>query len=256
MNNRSSTQARGSALDRKVRREVMKYLQPEKLAARLRKIEEKKPTKRIYAMGCGRSGTWLLTGILSTFKDVSLLAKEVHYAHFGVFTTAKSALVMKRSANAYETIEEIPEQITIVSIVRHPFDVLTSHNPSSGRRYHISPGRWLGEMLALEYLLDSKRDLTKILRYEDMVADPDAAQSDLGQFLDLTAERPAHEFTQSFKPPKNAVAGMHGIRKIDTSSVGRWKNDPANLEYLKGIRPRLGRTLDWVAQTFDYDIAL
>jgi hypothetical protein len=49
---------------------------------------------------------------------------------------------------------------------------------------------------------------------------------------------------------------MHGIRKIDVNSVNRHRDDPAKLDYLRRIRPRLGRLLQWVSESYNYDITL
>ena len=46
---------------------------------------------------------------------------------------------------------------------------------------------------------------------------------------------------------------MHGLRKIDARSVGKYKQDPEKVTYLQKIRPLLGETLDWVAATFGYE---
>ena len=99
------------------------------LDARLTQIDADRPIKRIYIMGCGRSGTWLLTAVMSTFKGVCVLSKEVPIDFFGRLTTTGAALILKRNSDAYQHIEQIPQRIGIIYIVRHPFDVLTSNNP-------------------------------------------------------------------------------------------------------------------------------
>lgn len=212
--------------------------------------------QRIFLMGCGRSGTWLLTGIMSTFQEVAIIPAEVPVELFGILTSAKKTQVMKRSLHSFETVEKIPNRISILYIVRHPFDVLTSYNKTTGRKYHISPARWLGEMLALQFLVDTQRSETKIVRYEDLVEHPDRVQTELGEFFGLAKNVDADEYLSTFRPPPEAAAAMHGLRPIDHRSVGRWKCDEENIRYLRSIRPRLGATLNWVGATFNYDIAL
>src|SRR5688572_10546282 len=80
-----------------------------------RRLEARaKDVKLIYIMGCGRSGTWLLTGIMSTFENVSVLYQEVPVEYFGLIRCDRSVLVLKRDAQAYETIESIPLQVSII----------------------------------------------------------------------------------------------------------------------------------------------
>lgn len=111
------------------------------LKSRLAEIDEVHDFRRIYVMGCGRSGTWLLTGLFSTYADLEIVPEELGVEHFGLLTTKKKALVVKRNFVAHLRIEKMPKCIEIVYIIRHPFDVLTSHNPTSGKTYHIEPHR-------------------------------------------------------------------------------------------------------------------
>jgi SAM-dependent methyltransferase len=230
--------------------------QPGNLEPRLRNLDRDRPINRIFVMGCGRSGTWLLTAMMSTFRDVAVVSDELAVEYFGILSTDMPALVLKRKFDSYLRVEQIPDCIRITYIVRHPYDVLTSHNPASGRRYHIEPHRWLGEMLSLQYLVDTQRANTKIIRYEDLVTDPEAAQASLGSFFSLKIGSSVDDIAQTFRAPALAAAAMHGIRPIDRQSVNRHKDDPGQIDYIRTIRPRLGRTLDWVAQTFDYDLFL
>lgn len=226
------------------------------LEARLAEMDAVCTKKRIFIMGCGRSGTWLLTGIMSTFRDVAIIPAEVPVELFGLVNSTKAIQVMKRSMHSFETVEKIPHRISILYVVRHPFDVLTSFNKTTGRKYHISPARWLGEMLALQYLVDTYRLGTKIIRYEDLVENPNFVQAGVGDFFGLEKVVDADQYLSTFRPSPEATAAMHGLRPIDRRSVGRWKHDNENIRYLQNIRPRLGALLNWVGTSFDYDITL
>jgi hypothetical protein len=227
------------------------------LSARLTEMDNNKvPLKRIFVMGCGRSGTWLLTGIMSTFENVSVLADEVEVENFGLISTTLPTLVLKRHYQSFAFIESIPAQIGIAYIVRHPFDVLTSHHPDYSLRFHIAPHRWLGEMLALQYLVETKRRDTMIIRYEDLVCNPNAVQKGLAETFRLKPTVTGEDFMTTFKPTEKALVAMHGLRKIDQKSIGRYKNEPEGIKRLKEIRPRLGRVLDWVSEEFSYDVTL
>jgi hypothetical protein len=237
--------------------ETLKALRkPGALAAHLEASNKMRFLKRIYVMGCGRSGTWLLTGIMATFKDVSVLYKEVPVEYFGLMSTERSAMVLKRSGIAYATIEAIPPQITILFIVRHPFDVLTSRHPTSIRHYHIPPGRWLGETMALRWLIESKRPSSKVIQYEDLVSDPNRIQVEIGSLLQMQIETPANEYHKLFKPSEQVIQTMHGLRAPDVSSINRWKSDPEAIAYLKSIRLRLSDCLPWTGKAFGYDVSM
>ncbi len=231
---------------------------PGALAQSLSIADASFPCKRIYVMGCGRSGTWLLTSMFSSFSNVALVSKELPVEYFGVLKAHAdaAALVIKRNNRSYERVEDIPAQIGIIWIVRHPFDVLTSHNPMSGRNYHIEPWRFLGEMLALQYLIGSKRPGLQVVKYEDLVRDPASVQQKIATHFGLSVEFPPNEIASRFRPPAEAERAMHGVRDIDLASVSRYKHDPKHIEHLRRIFPRIRPVLDWLEQEFGYDLIL
>jgi hypothetical protein len=237
-------------------RELLRLKEQRALEAQLNAIDSIKSFRRIYVMGCGRSGTWLLTNLMSTFKDTEVVPRELGFEYFGLLVTNCSVLVLKRDHTAYQRVEEIPENIKIAYIIRHPFDVLTSHLPISQRPYHILPHRWLGEMLALQYLLDTERKHTKVIRYEDLVGKPLESQATLGSFFDLRVGISIDDFYTVSNNPTEAPAATRGARKIDMHSINKHKRDPQKLKYLNKIRPRLGRMLEWVGQVYKYDVSL
>ena len=207
-------------------------------------------------MGCGRSGTWLLTAVMSTFKDVCVLSKEVPVEFFGQMTTTGTTLVLKRNSAAYRDIAQIPERIGIAYIIRHPYDVLTSANRQTNRLYHVDPERWIGEMCALRDVLQSKRGNMKIVRYEDLATKASEVQELLSVYFDLQITAHADDLPSVFRASKAASTAMHGLRKIDARSIGKYKTDPQKLDYLRSIKPRLVGVLDWVAAEFSYDVGL
>jgi hypothetical protein len=205
-------------------------------------------------MGCGRSGTWVLTHVMGTLAGADVVRQELDVAHFGLIVTRETALVIKRNAAAYKTIRTVPETIEIACIVRHPFDVLTSHLPGTGRLYHISPDRWLGEMDALRHLTDSRGMNAKIIRYEDLATDPVAGQSELAGFFRLGIGLPITELRTVSNNPSEGPS--HRDRRLDPHSIHKHRRDAAKLKYLAEIRPALGETLDWVGATFGYDLSI
>jgi hypothetical protein len=214
------------------------------------------PTKRIFVMGCARSGTWLLTALLSTFRDVENFPDETGVETFGTHAASRPVLVLKRGHRSYETIENIPHDIHIGWIVRHPFDVLTSYNPTTGLKYHVPPHRWLGEMLALQYLVETKRPNAIVIRYEDLVTRPDAVQREVAEAFGLEVEAGTDAIVNRFRPSEAADRAMHGLRPIDAASIDKFRRDPEKLAYLASIRPRLGGLLGWVAERYGYDVTL
>ena len=235
-------------------RELVRLKKPGALERRLAEFDSSKSVRRVYVMGSGRSGTWLLTYVMTTFSDVEVVPKELPVEYFGLLITDSPVLVLKRDRNAYQWTQQIPANIEILYIVRHPYDVLTSHLPPLPRPYFIIPERWVGELTALRYLVESKRKKVAIVRYEDLVTDPVEWQAKLGDFFQLKIRVPIDTIHTTSKNPSESP--LHRWRKIDTSSIGKHKHDPAKVAYLAQIKPQLGEVLDWVGKTYDYDLTL
>jgi hypothetical protein len=230
--------------------------QPGNLDSRLDELDKKRPLRRVFVMGCGRSGTWLLAAVMTTFHDTTVAYSELSVEHFGLLSPDSSTLVLKRAWHSHMRVEDVPQRIGIAYIVRHPYDVLTSHNPATGRAYHVMPQTWLMEMNSLQYMVHARRANTKIIRYEDLVSEPDDIQASLGSFFHLKISSSVNDIPKTFNVPAPTAAAMHGVRPIDRRSVNRHKSNPAHIDYLRAIRPGLGETLEWVSHTFDYDLSL
>src|SRR5262249_33886589 len=87
--------------------------QPGALQQRLAEIDNRKPRRRIYVMGCGRSGTWLLTHVMTTFFGVEVVPRELPVEYFGLLMSDSSVLVLKRDSYAYQSVQKIPATIEI-----------------------------------------------------------------------------------------------------------------------------------------------
>ena len=235
-------------------KELLRLREPGALQRRLAEIDKGKSFRRIYVMGSGRSGTWLLTHVMGTFSDVEVVRKELPVEYFGLLITELPVLVLKRDRDAYQWTQQIPANIEIVYIVRHPYDVLTSHLPPFPRPYFITPERWVGQLTALRSLVESQRNNVQIIRYEDLVSYPVEWQGKLADSFRLKIQTPIDVLLTISNNPTESP--LYRSRKLDTSSIGKHKRDPAKLAYLAEIKPQLGDILGWVGKVYDYDLEL
>lgn len=227
---------------------------PGALERKLAELDQAGPTRRIFVMGCGRSGTWLLTTMMSCFEDTEVVTSELPVEAFGVRPAGRSTVVIKRQWDSYARLDAIPASIHILYIMRHPFDVLTSHNPVTGKKYHISPQRWLGEIAALRRLIGRERVL--IVTYEDLVTDPGAVTTKIARAFDLTPQAQPVAALAGASLPAEAVAAMGGVRPISRDSIRRHLKEPESIEYLRRAVPVLREELAWVGGHFGYDLTL
>jgi hypothetical protein len=216
------------------------------------------PRKRIYIMGCGRSGTTMLMSMMRCFDDTFVLIDparggEDSIGRFATIDAPERAHVIKRDAIAHQFAQLIPDCIDILHIIRHPLDVLVStlKLEKTWERY-IKPDRWRPEISSLRELIDRRSML--VFRYEDLVGDPDAVQSSIEHRFGLRPVVPFSRFHETFEPAKIIAQTMNGIRAPSTASVGRWSTSD-NINYCRSLWPEIKSDVQWVCERFDYDFA-
>lgn len=110
---------------------------------------------KIFIAGCGRSGTTLMRHLFSSFDDCFIIKPE---SPFSVFEQYEEEIVRgnfgfavaKRTAKTWKDLASIPDDIFVIAMVRHPFDVMTSYlkgskNPEA---FYIPPERWVNARAA------------------------------------------------------------------------------------------------------------
>jgi hypothetical protein len=218
----------------------------------LSEIDGEKPRSRIYIMGCGRSGTYLLTGLMECFRDIYVLPDEVPAGRFARVRAPEQTHVLKRDAVAPLMIEFLPPSIHVLFIVRFPLDVLVS---SYGDTQYYMPTRvWSRHTVALRRLLTVGRPNLKVVRYEDLVREPDQAQARIAQHYRLQPLRPFSEFDQGFTASEPIAEAMNGIRPPDAASIGRWRTEARHIDYCRTIWPEIREDALWLCRAFDYEV--
>ena len=139
-------------------------------------------------------------------------------------------------------------ELWIIVMLRDPRDVIVSEH----RAY---PGQFfsdLHEIRARDRLLQKVQDHPRLLlvRYEDLVRDPDAVQARLMReipFLEKIAD--FSNFGQSAAPTEMAERALGGLRPVSSGSIGRWKQNP---ERIKGQIDKFG-PIDDLLQVYGYE---
>lgn len=219
-------------------------------AMTLQKLDGGMPRRRIFILGCGRSGTWLATAMMTCFEDGFVLLKEVPVGRFTRIDAPERTHVLKRESDSHETACLIPETIGLLYVLRFPLDVLVS--PHVDIKYYISVERWIAEIQALRRLYENKRTNMYVVRYEGLVAHPDREQGRVGQFFGLTPARPFSRFHESFTIEDRVAKAMNGIRRPENSSIERWRQNAEYRDYCQAMWPRIEADVRWVCETFGY----
>ena len=124
------------------------------------------------------SSDLLTRSLMARFDDTYVHRSEAHYRLLDGLDQPQANLVVKRTAGGYLDLADLPASIGLIYCVRHPFDVLTSSHPETKalRPFHVTTERWEAEYDGLLRLRQAQPERSiLILRYEDLIADPDVA---------------------------------------------------------------------------------
>jgi len=109
-----------------------------------------------------------------------------------------------------------------VYLLRDPRDVVVSRHGRAPDSYWMGLRRWKIRTPIGDRLRDHPRFVT--VKYEDLVCDPDGVQAELLEQMPFLSKRaPFSRFHDYAQPPDRSVRAMGGVRPIDSSSVGRWR---------------------------------
>jgi hypothetical protein len=197
----------------------------------------------IFIAGCARSGTSLLRKLMSCFQDVAAVDRERSVSHFlDLAHEPQRTLVVKRTNKCYRELPHLPECVDLIYCVRHPYDCLTSSHPETAaiQQFHVSERRWTDEYDGLRRLVARQpRRPISIVRYEDLVSDPDGVQQALCSALGLAV---THRFSSN----------PLGI-DIRASSVGKWQRDQRLRDAICGFSSSWKQQIAEFCEQFAYD---
>lgn len=188
--------------------------------------------------------------------DDAPLPGEDHFTAFGQIRTTCDNVVIKRASHAYSFVNDIPTEIELLYMVRHPLDVCTSTLSYRGQVYenYIPVDRWLNECEALKWALDARKHRMITARYEDLVLEPDEAQGRLAQFFDLLIKQPFSTMHLTKSVSEDINSTINGLRPPDAASIGRWR-EPRRSGHVKSVWKSLGQRGQWFCAGFGYDVA-
>ncbi len=198
--------------------------------------------RRLLITGCPRSGnTVMLYAMAGGFDAVPLPGEAVpRVPPFGL------SRVVGKMPSAVEHIEPMlhhDPELFVVLMLRDPRDVLASRNfYDETRPWLRSDARWVQ---AAEVILAlSHHPRVQVVRYEELVTDPDTVQQRLASALQWDVVTPWSIGPSGWPTPTTAnEKAMWGVRPFDTKSVGQWRTttDAAPLsDAARDLANRLG----------------
>jgi len=197
-------------------------------------------SRYVFIAGCARSGTTLMQDLMSCFQNTYVVPGESHFDRFDDATLPRGNVVVKRTHQTYQTLEHLPTNITLIYMLRHPFDTLTSHHPDfPKRRYYVSKRRWRDEYRALKMLRCRQPQRSIIyVRYSDLVSDPDGVQARIAESAGLEVQT---SFSQSGET-------------FFMNSSGRYERNPDAARYLRRMSDAVLTEIEEYCREFGFSL--
>jgi hypothetical protein len=140
-------------------------------------------------------------------------------------------LVTKCPTEAEDVIPVLKHDsnLWVICMMRDPRDVVVSRHGKRPDIYWTNLRLWKKAVDAA--LEESATDHRYILvRYEDLVTDPDSTQKYLEEHLPFLQHKvDFSQFHEIAKPSKDSVDAMRGVRPISSKSIGSWRQHKARL---------------------------
>lgn len=181
--------------------------------------------RRVHIVGCPRSGTTLLMEMLATcFSSDGYCAHEMSIFEPPPASTPEQGLYFSKQPNDIKQLRWIlprDEQLYVIYLGRDPRAVICSRHRSLPDAYFCNYRVWHECDTAAQRYANNPRFLR--LRYEDLVARPDAVQRDILAALPFLEQQ--HRFSEYHIYSQSSAASeqaMHGLRAANTERVAAW----------------------------------
>ncbi|MFK7819064.1 MAG: sulfotransferase [Planctomycetaceae bacterium] len=110
--------------------------------------------------------------------------------------------------------------VKFVLQVRDPRAILTSFHHAKPDEYYVPADRWAGIYSYWKWAIQA--DDVTVVRYEDLVANPERIQQQLSEFLGWNVVHPFADF-HSVVPAGFDTRALNGVRKLDPANINRWQ---------------------------------
>lgn len=187
--------------------------------------------KHIHIVGSGpRSGTTLLYELMTC--SFAIDHSSPHESRIGKMPPYNCDVYLTKAPKDIVVIGPILQQVPdlfVIFVMRDPRDSAVSIHQIDAPNYYGTLEYWHNYMPFYDGIKDHHRVLT--VRYEDLVADPDALQQQIAArfpFLRIT-DRFSH-FHQNTRPSEMAQLALNGVRQVSASSVGNWESHKGKIK--------------------------
>lgn len=178
---------------------------------------------RIHIVGVGpRTGTTLLAECMAACFDID--GVEPHEAPLTAHRRNTEIYLTKRPFDLAFVGPRlrVDRRFFVLCMLRDPRDAVVSKHGSDSARYWTPLALW-------KWQIDHARRFRAhpnflLVRYEDLVASPDAVQATIAERLPFLRTRAAFsDFHRVADPSAKSVAALGGVRPISGDRIGNWR---------------------------------
>ncbi len=206
--------------------------------------------QRVHVVGCPRSGTTLMTELLRYafhFEGAAGHEKSL----FDRIPQNESPYLTKKPADTIRigrAFEQDP-QLHVIALIRDPRAVITSIHWSHPEVYFVGFARWKAYADKIQHYAKHPRYL--VVRYEDLLKDPDVIQAEVSNKLPfLKQTRPFSDYPEGIETlHHHSEKALGGIRPFDQSRLEAWR------EHLGRVRAEYDSTpgFQTALEQFNYE---
>lgn len=179
---------------------------------------------RVHIVGCPRSGTTLMTELMRYAYQFAGAADH-EQTLFAPIPADLSPYLSKKPADTIRIGHafEKDENLHVIALIRDPRAVITSKHWSHPDMYFVGFARWRHYADVIARYQNHPRYL--LIRYEDLLHDPDGQQQRVNQHLPfLQQERVFSAYPEGVESLHNhAEKALGGVRPFDTSRINAWQ---------------------------------
>ncbi len=178
---------------------------------------------RIHIVGAPRSGTTLLAELM-----VSAFRFDAYAPHeMSIFKRPDRAVDVFCSKNPQDVLYVRPllaidRGLWVIYVLRDPRDAIVSRHDKAPDLYWSNLRIWKKYHRAALRIMQHPRCV--VVRYEDLVRDPDHVQAELIARLPFLQRLHAFsDYHRIVRPSDGSLKALRGVRPIDGGNVGAWR---------------------------------
>lgn len=175
--------------------------------------------RRLHIVGCHRSGTTLMAELVGNCFAIDGRADH-EQALWAAIPPGHDIYLTKKPPDTVRIhrVFLLDPDLYVIAMIRDPRGVISSRHDSKPGVYFSSFWRWERYMEAIAALQAHPRYL--VVRYEDLVADPDAVQARIARAFDfLVPSGSFSRFPEGAAVHQRAGISLNGVRSVDRSSL-------------------------------------